>query len=203
MYPKNKRPFSRLPSLPARSVVEERKVVNEPVYTLFGWRMVPDGEVALVTYSDGSWYTVEGPQFEFCLNRSFQILDKIVASPDEYLEINYVNGDVENKKGPCNFVLNPFQHTKVTLKKKLKVNSGYAIVVYSKSKTDNNKVNQLVVNGPVSYTPQVNEWAEKFNWKQPDQNNPNLLRTLIFRKLRTVPDQMRINVPGVRTADDR
>jgi len=173
---------------------------NQGEYCFFGWCLIPDRMTGLFTELDGSWSTVTGPQMAFTWRKTFQLLENVVASPGEYLQVHFSDGKVEHIEGPHSFTCNPFLHKQVIVRKKLKVNSGYAIVVYQKNKA--NSVSRRVVQGPVSYTPQVHEWAEKFNWMVPTVENPADKTPLIFRKLRTIPDQLRFNIPGIRTKDD-
>eukprot|EP00727_Mastigamoeba_balamuthi_P002988 m51a1_g12687 hypothetical protein (316) ;mRNA; r:2767-3780 len=78
------------------------------------------------------------------------------------------------------------------------------LIVVNRRVPGKDEVEQAVVSGPRLHFPQVDETTHTFRWHGSDKQNPQLKRpgALEFTHLRTIPDQMYLSIPEVRTSDD-
>ncbi|WP_309387378.1 hypothetical protein [Cerasicoccus frondis] len=160
------------------------------------------GQQAAVWRADGN-YTIEtGPQRIFTLNRRVQYLLPFTAQPNEYIRVQFKNGDTRHIRGPGIEFLDPVVHEKIEVRQAIEIDGGEALVTYNEA--EGGGVHREVVRGPALHFPQANEWVQDFQWHgsdgvEHDKKRPGALK---FRKLRTAPDQMYYRVEAVRTRDE-
>ena len=94
-------------------------------------------------------------------------LTECVADSSQYLEIKYLNGQLEHKKGPVREWLNRFQHQSIRIKDAYKLDDAQLLVVYKRNEKTS-EVNRRLVHGPCVFMPEANEWLHKFKWHTPD-----------------------------------
>lgn len=103
---------------------------------------------------------------------------------------------------------NPVEHSKIAVKEAVFVNASEALVVYrvkpdrrnslysDKPPLESSQVERVILNGPLRYIPQPNEWMHEFRWHGADPTNKTrkIPDGLVFKKLRTIADQLYYNV---------
>jgi len=173
---------------------------------LLGWTWVPHNSACLIINdSNGAWRVESGPITVYLFRQTAWHLSKTVALEEEYLMVEYLDGKKEHIAGPAVFHHNHLLHRQVVARRKLQLATGYSSVLFQKSLSDPSKIARHVLEGPIQYIPQVGEWSHQFSWLIPDpqsENPTSRSQPISFYKLRTVPDQMRFTVTGVRTQDD-
>eukprot|EP01124_Arcella_intermedia_P024263 TRINITY_DN4041_c0_g1_i1.p1 TRINITY_DN4041_c0_g1~~TRINITY_DN4041_c0_g1_i1.p1 ORF type:complete len:454 (-),score=118.71 TRINITY_DN4041_c0_g1_i1:35-1396(-) len=171
-------------------------------YYFMGYGVVLEGECALITNSSGASRLVEGPASPFLFRETFEKLDRATAHPGEYIIIEYKDGKKDHITGPASVFFNPIKHDTVSVGRALTINTGQAVVVYSRETQGGATTD--VVHGPSIRVLGSNEWLHQFSWMIPNQSNPSQAtkHPLTFFKLRTIPDQFYFNVIDVRTSDD-
>jgi len=144
---------------------------------------------------------VDGPKLLWTFGKRIQALDHTAAGPDEYLRVVYMDGTTEHIAGPVELWKDPVRHETITVCQAINVDAHEAIVIY---RQDGPKVDRRVLQGPARLVPGPTEWIHQFRWHGADPSHPTrkIPRALNFEKLRTIPDQMYIDIPNVRTADD-
>lgn len=144
---------------------------------------------------------VDGPQLVRTFGKRVQALVHHSAGPDEYLRIVHTDGTTEHLAGPVERWKDPVVHESIDVCNAINVDAQEAIVIY---RQEGPEVVRRVLQGPARLVPGPTEWIHQFNWHGADPENPSrkIPRILRFTKLRTIPDQMYIDIPSVRTADD-
>jgi len=94
-----------------------------------GKRTVKDGEACVIWDRFGKSRLVEGPSLEYLFYSIVQFLDLLVAESNEYLEIHFSNGSVENIPGPAAMFRNPVVHSSVLIKNAVKLNCALDVAV--------------------------------------------------------------------------
>ncbi|MEQ9380065.1 MAG: hypothetical protein RJP95_04330 [Pirellulales bacterium] len=129
-------------------------------------------------------------------------LRRYSAEAHEYLAVHFLDGRINNLRGPVDLWFDPDQHESVSIENATPVDAHEALVVYSRDADD--AVTKRVLRGPAQYVPAPGEWLHSFSWHGADPNDPTrkLPRVLQFTHLRVIPDQMYFDVRDVRTSDD-
>jgi hypothetical protein len=181
--------------------LKKSPVVMKPRYRLIGWETVPQGHASAIWDQNGSMDLVEGPKSVFVINQNVQELPRYIASPSQYLVVQFKDGRKENIPGPTSIFYNPSTHDTIHVEEGVIVETGMAIIVYEKNGND---IKRLVISGPARHILASNQWMHRFFWNVPDQKNPTIANKQLmeFKKVRTIPDQIYFNVENVRTLDD-
>lgn len=151
----------------------------------------PKGQVELL----------DGPRRIWTFRKRIQYLDHHAAGPDEYLQVVYTDGTTEHIAGPVEIWKDPVRHERITCCKAINVDAHEAIVIYCQKGPE---VDRRILQGPARLVPGPTEWIHQFQWHGSDPETPTRKApgVLQFDKLRTIPDQMYLDIPTVRTADD-
>lgn len=168
-----------------------------------GWVTLDVGEQALVYNHEGVARIENGPQRMFLWRERFNVLERNAANQNSYLVVQYRDGRVEHKKGPCVMYTNPLEHFRINIKEMISLDANEALVVYREDGTTK-EVSRYVQFGPTLVMPQANEWFHSFSWHGTDPNNKTLLipNASQFQKLQIIPGNFYYNVDEVRTKDD-
>lgn len=168
---------------------------------MYGFTVIREGEQVAVWDRRGGMRLVDGPRRLWLWGQQVQELRRFTAGADEYLNLRYRDGTREHRRGPAAVWFNPVEHAEITTEKALAISAHEAVVVYRR---EANAVTRRVVRGPELYVPGVNEWLHAFSWHGADPLDPRrkIPHALRFHTLRVIPDQMYMDVPEVRTADD-
>jgi len=168
---------------------------------MYGVTVVREGERVAVWDRRGGLRLIDGPRRVWVWGQQVEALTRYAAGTGEYLVITYRDGSREHLRGPAAVWGDPVAHAEIRTEKALAISANEAVVLY---RQEAGAVSRRVVRGPALYMPGVNEWLHAFSWhgadpRDPRRKAPNMLR---FHKLRVIPDQMYVDVPEVRTADD-
>jgi len=158
----------------------------------WGTIKVEQGKKIGIWDSEGTFRIVEGPKKESAYKSEYIELKHHTAAPEEYMDIEYLNGKKEVQPGPYDLWFDPSRHKNMSVAKKVTVDKNECIIIYYE--TDEG-VKRKIIDGPKLYIPEPKSWIHKFSWKNDET-------TASFYKLRTTPDTMDIDVEYVRTADD-
>ena len=165
-------------------------------------KTINQGQRAAIWNINGTVKLVDGPKRIILFREHLIYLEAFAANPDEYLKIEYKDGRTENIPGPVTQWFDPLEHEKITIITALKIDANEALVVYKK--IEDGVVKRRLVRGPAQFVPAADEWLHQFRWHGADPKNPTrkIPRALQFTMLRVIPDQMYVDIPEVRTADD-
>ncbi|WP_309399661.1 hypothetical protein [Cerasicoccus maritimus] len=163
---------------------------------------LPVGQQAAVWRPDGNYDIETGPQRIFAFNRRIQYLQPFTAHPNEYIRVQFKNGDTRHIRGPAVEFLDPIVHETIEVREAIEIDGGEALVTYNEA--DDGGVIRRIVRGPALHFPQANEWVHDFRWHGSDgfEHDKKRPGALTFQKLRTAPDQMYYRVEAVRTRDE-
>ncbi len=169
---------------------------------MFCIKTVRSGERVIIWNLDGSFKIVAGPKIIFSLGKKIEFLKVFSATPNEYIRIEFKDGQINNIKGPSSVWFNPVEHKYIEIKKMLSIEENEALIVYVQK--EGFGVQRRIIKGPEIYMPSENEWTHEFRWHGADPVNPSVKipSNLKFNKLRIIPDQMYFDVQDVRTSDD-
>jgi hypothetical protein len=145
---------------------------------------------------------IEGPYKYIPKNNEDCIIVEIKSAKlNQYLELVSLDGKVEHLTGPCQIVFNPYVYNTIEVKNTIMINGNESIVVYNEK---GNTIQRKIIKGPTSYIPNVGEWLHEFSWHGASKDDPYSKKRdmLVFRKIKTNPNQMFYNMSGVRTKDD-
>ena len=145
---------------------------------------------------------VHGPEmFVPAAGEWVERLATFVAGPTQYLVVNFRDGRAEHIRGPVVFWRDEVEHLKVAVREAVPLDANEAVVVY---RQNGGKVERRVVRGPELFVPAAEEYLHEFHWHGADPKDPKrkIPNTLVFTKLRVIPDQMYFDVASVRTSDD-
>jgi len=131
----------------------------------------------------------------------FEWLTVLSADEHQYLEVKFLDGHTEHIPGPTSFLQDPTKHKSVQCKPAVSIDEGELMVVMRKK---GEAVERVIIRGPCMHVPTADEVTHEFVWHGSDPSNPakKVPGKLRFTKLRTIPDQMYVSVPEVRTSDD-
>nr|XP_022338585.1 uncharacterized protein LOC111134076 isoform X2 [Crassostrea virginica] len=168
-----------------------------------GWITLDVGEQALVFNHEGFARIENGPQRMFLWRERYEVLKRSAANQNSYLVVQFTDGRVEHKKGPCVMFTNPLEHFSITIKEMISLDANEALVVYREDESTK-EVTRYVQFGPTLVMPLANEWFHSFSWHGTDPHNktqmiPNAHQ---FQKLQIIPGNFYYNVDEVRTKDD-
>lgn len=168
---------------------------------MIGYHVIPQGDRVLVWDRNGRARVVEGPRRLLLFGQTVQPLESAMASPEQFLAIDYKDGRTEHRRGPVVAWLDPIEMAGIRVLPLMKLDANEAIVVYRPTAT---AVHRRIERGPALFMPAPDEWLHQFSWHGADpkdhrRKQPAALR---FEKLRVIPDQMYYDVESVRTADD-
>jgi len=165
------------------------------------FQTVRQGERVAVWDRYGRVRIVDGPQRVSLIGQTVEPLKRFSAAADEYVIVEHIDGRCEHLRGPVGIWFDPIAHRAIRVEKGLPIDSHEAVVVYRR---EAEQVARRVVHGPAMYVPTEDEWLHEFRWHGADPKNPRqkVPGALQFRKLWVIPDQMYVDVPEVRTADD-
>lgn len=168
---------------------------------MFGMNVVRKGERVNVWKPNGDRSLEDGPKVLFTPFCKVERLKNVVAMPEEYLVIRYLDGRSEHKRGPAVEWLDPVSHDSIEVRKALEASANEAIVIYCEK---DGKVERRVERGPGIFVLNPNEWLHEFQWHGADPANGNrkVPRALRFTKLRVIPDQLYFDVEDVRTSNE-
>ncbi len=167
------------------------------------FRIIEDGERALMIRPDGRTEVITGPTRVFAWNCSFQFMKSMIAHPGEFLVVRHVDGRVDHLAGPVRMWLHPRLHASIETKKALQIAAKEAVVVYGHH--DDGDVRRRIVYGPASFVPEPDEWLHTFSWHGASggsRGEPKVASGQQFKQLRLMPDQMYHDISEVRTGDD-
>lgn len=169
---------------------------------MFGTHIVKAGERVAVWDPDGRVAIVDGPRRLSLWRQTVAPLARHSAREGEYLVVTHRDGRVEHLAGPATLWQHPVEHLSVAVAEAIAISANEAVVVYGRQA--DGAVQRRVVRGPARFVPASGEWLHRFSWhgsdpQRPTRKIPNALR---FERLRTIPDQMYVEVESVRTADD-
>lgn len=168
---------------------------------MFGIHVVRKGERVNIWKPGGDRRLDDGPKVLFVPCCKIERLQNVVALPEEYLVIRFVDGRTEHRRGPAMEWLDPVVHDSIDVKKALEANANEAIVIYCEK---DGEVERRVERGPGIFVLNPNEWLHEFRWHGADPVNGNrkVPRALKFTKLRIIPDQLYFDVEDVRTSNE-
>ncbi|XP_061180449.1 uncharacterized protein LOC133189023 [Saccostrea echinata] len=168
-----------------------------------GWVTLDVGDQALVYNHEGVARTENGPQRMFLWRERYEVLKRNAANQNSYLVVQYKDGRVEHRKGPCVMFTNPLEHYKIEIRDMISLDANEALVIYREDSETKN-VTRYVQYGPTLVMPQANEWFHSFSWHGTDPENKTQLipNAHQFQKLQIIPGQFYYNVDEVRTKDD-
>ena len=167
------------------------------------FRIIEDGERALMIRPDGRTEVITGPTRVFAWNCRFQFMKSKIAHPGEFLVVRHVDGRVDHLAGPVRMWLHPRLHASIETKKALQIAAKEAVVVYGHH--DDGDVRRRIVYGPASFVPEPDEWLHTFSWHGASggsRGEPKVASGQQFKQLRLMPDQMYHDISEVRTGDD-
>mmetsp|Transcript_28774 Transcript_28774/g.31962 ORF Transcript_28774/g.31962 Transcript_28774/m.31962 type:complete len:451 (-) Transcript_28774:137-1489(-) len=159
-------------------------------YVYWSTVKVDQGKKIGVWDSEGTFSIVSGPKCVTLYKSEYIFLRHQVATPDDYITVEYQDGTKEIIPGPHAIWLDPSEHKLITVTKKIPINQNESVIVYYQ--TAKKEVERKIIKGPLFYVPEPNSWMHKFNWNKGQA----------FSKLMTTPDTMDVDVEYVRTADD-
>jgi hypothetical protein len=160
------------------------------------------GERVAIWNPRGEIRIVDGPTRLLLFRDRVERLRRFSAESHQYLAVRFLDGRVKHLRGPVDLWFNPVEHQAITVEEAIPIDAHEALVVYQRQQ--NEVVARRILKGPSQYVPQADEWLHEFLWHGADPKNPNrkIPRSLKFKKLRVIPDQMYFDVCDVRTADD-
>ena len=168
---------------------------------MFGMNVVRKGERVNVWTPGGDRRLEDGPKVLFSPFCKVERLQNVVAMPEEYLVIRFVDGRTEHRRGPAVEWIDPVVHDSIEVKKALETSANEAIVVYREQE---GKVERRVERGPGVIVLNPNEWLHWFQWHgaDPKRGYKKVPGALRFTKLRVIPDQLYFDVEDVRTSNE-
>ncbi|XP_046570214.1 uncharacterized protein LOC124278529 [Haliotis rubra] len=166
------------------------------------FKTVKEGEQAVVYNHLGEGTLVIGPQRIYLFRKRLHRLERYTADATQYIVMKDKDGVVKHKQGPCEVFFNPLILDSIKTESALKLDANHMVVVYKRLKDSN--VQRRVIQGPVVFVPQAEEWMHMFNWHGSDLNNQGRMipAHYKFTQLTVIPDQFYYNVRDVRTNDD-
>ena len=164
-------------------------------------RTIPQGQQVAVWNRQGRVAIVKGPRRIPTWGKRIQPLRHHAAGPDQYLRVVHTDGRTTHLPGPAELWQHPVDHELIEVREVVDIDAHQAVVVY---RPEGDVVERRVVRGPARFVPGPTEWLHEFRWHGADPVNPahKIPRALQFTALRIIPDQMYVDVPHVRTADD-
>lgn len=157
----------------------------------FGKRTIKAGEAVAVWDMYGNHTLCIGPMLKRLFFSDIIFLNQYKATNDQFLIVEYQDGRIEHKKGPCKMWMDPLNHHNISVEDAILLNGPNELIVVvssrneannetatddsSKSKDSSTNMHRNIIKGPASYFPTVNEKVVKFNWSEPVGN---------FRRLR-------------------
>eukprot|EP00735_Rhodelphis_limneticus_P010742 TRINITY_DN356_c0_g1::TRINITY_DN356_c0_g1_i1::g.7451::m.7451 TRINITY_DN356_c0_g1::TRINITY_DN356_c0_g1_i1::g.7451 ORF type:complete len:415 (+),score=86.43,Band_7/PF01145.20/3.3e+02,Band_7/PF01145.20/0.00054 TRINITY_DN356_c0_g1_i1:123-1367(+) len=165
---------------------------------------IDEGQKAAVYHKTGKIEIVSGPARIFTFSAEVRPLSRFIASELQYLELLFLDGRRENRRGPCSEWLNPLVHSSIYARDGTEINSQEVLVVY-RTNEKTGQVERHIIPGPTLHIPTPNEYVHQFKWHgSPSHGNPGekVPGALQFTKLRVIADQFYNNVSDVRTCDD-
>lgn len=184
-------------------------------------RTIPAGQSYQVQNNNGSVRVVEGPKRLWACGRQFLMLEQKIAAQDEYLEIIMRDGQKEFLPGPAVMVLNPMQHTNITVRRMTKLRNQDLMVVYrpmsasastagagaaGSASGGTKSAERHIVMGPKMYMPEGSaEWVHEFAWtdvSDEDAKKKDKTGAMKFTILQNAPQKIYHKVERVRTKDN-
>lgn len=163
-------------------------------HVIVGKRTVKQGECAAIWQANGKRKLIEGPRRKRLWFAHVRFLDRFVADQQQYLEIQYRDGNREHRRGPIAVFMDPCVHQSVQVKNAYMLGANEALCVYRASNpvdqleldavkiTDelpakkngetgvtitsaaNQTVLRRIVRGPAVFIPNADEWVHAFSW---------------------------------------
>lgn len=174
--------------------------------TAMFYHIVEEGDHVLMTRPSGTKELVVGPKTVWGWRNRFEMLQRSVAHPGEFLIVRFRDGTQKHLQGPAEIWFDPRVHESISCEDCLQISSKEAVVVYSGNQGGDTKaISRRILHGPALFVPQPGEWLHRFSWHASKgghlgvEKQPN---ALVFEKLWLMPDQMYHDVRDVRTADN-
>ena len=138
---------------------------------------------------------------------TIRFLDQHIATPAQYIVIQFKDGHSEHRKGPTRMYRNPVFHESVTVCDAIQLLSSTDILVVYRPSADNPRADarsggltRTRVVGPASYVPAPGEVVHTFAWTGKDDEGKVVKAANRFKILRTGPQRWALDV-RVITAD--
>ena len=177
-----------------------------------GFTVVREGERVAVWSLGGRCEFVDGPRFLVTCMKTVRKLRIHRASQQEYLQVSFLDGHVENVAGPTSLFFDPLEHSKIQVKLAVNLAAHEVLVVYRRNEPPASGGNaigtedatRVVVRGPKVHFPSNWEWDHNFEWHGEDPNRKCHIipKAQNFTILKLIPTSFYYNVSDVRTADD-
>lgn len=149
--------------------MSEYKTIKDDIdekYSIIKPIVVPSGEKLRILNSKGEYINYTGPCQKLIINSKYKLLKKVVATSEEYMIINYVNGEKDIKYGPYSCFLNSEEILTIDIHKGIRLESKYDKIIITEGFT------KYIVNGPITYFPKTpNEKQTKCKQYIINQNN--------------------------------
>jgi biotin carboxyl carrier protein len=162
----------------------------------WGTITVKSGE-KIVIWNGGVPEVVAGPVWRFVCGGVVESLRQYIANANKYLAVEYQDGTQENLRGPCHVWWDPLKHRRIQIRACLLLDANELVVSYSR---DAEGVSRRLIAGPTVHMPMADEWIHDFSWKESSALHQFAYGTK-FNIIKTLPDQLEVRVPLVRTLD--
>ncbi|KRW99569.1 hypothetical protein PPERSA_13149 [Pseudocohnilembus persalinus] len=124
--------------------------------SVFKRLIIPKGDQYAILKNNGEIDIIKGPQKKIIYSVQYQKLQKYTAAEGQYIEIEHENGQKEIISSPATVYKHPTEHNYVLVSECIKASKGENIILLEKNeKTGQEKYK--IVQGPVTYTPKINE----------------------------------------------
>jgi hypothetical protein len=187
-------------------------------YYCFRRLIVREGECVSIIDNQGRQKVVKGPNAFTPWMSHVSFLNRVACDQKGYLVIEYLNGEIEHKRGPTFAFADPCLHKSVRVESAVLLEANQALVVYTENKTGDGSfpknVTRRIVKGPEVFIPESNEWLHRYSWHGTriagqskgsitgEPNDTKVAHAVEFTKLRQLPDQMYYTVRDLRSSDD-
>ncbi len=156
----------------------------------------------------GKQREIVGPERVWMFWSTIRFLDQHVASPQQYIIIQFKDGHSEHLNGPTRIYRNPVLHMSVTVCDAIQLLSSTDVLVVYRAAPDMPRsagtgaggLIRTRVTGPASYVPAPGEVVHSFVWSGKGEGGNVVKGANKFQILRTGPQRWALNI-RVITAD--
>lgn len=122
---------------------------------------VRQGDRIALWNATGEVRFVDGPRRLFVFRERVETLRRYRAEAHQYLEVKYLDGRAEHKRGPVEHWINLVEHDSITIRDTETIDANQAVLVYQRQEDES--VERRVLQGPAQYMPEANEWLQRLD----------------------------------------
>jgi hypothetical protein len=148
----------------------------------------------------GQHREIVGPARIWMFFSTIRFLDQHIATPKQYIVIQFKDGHSEHKKGPARMFRNPVLHESVTVHDSIQLLSVTDVLVVYRASSDarsdagSGALTRTRIVGPASYFPAPGEVVHKFIWSGKSEDGQIVKAANKFQILRTGPQRWALDI---------